>query len=216
MVDVMPLVDEGLGNSAYLVGGGGALAVDPTRDLRALRARRSAAAADRVRGGHPSARRLPHRRGGAGRQRRRAGARLGGGEPRVRHTALGDGDEVDLGGLTLRTLSTPGHTHEHCRLRAAGRPSTVGCSPAGRCWSARRPAPTWSHRSSPSSSPGPSTARCSGWPGWTTTSRCGPLTVRARSAPPRPGPSGPRQSAVRRPPTRCCARRPRTRSSTLC
>src|SRR5439155_26727035 len=37
---IVPLVDEGLGNSAYLVdlGDGRALAVDPTRDLRALEA----------------------------------------------------------------------------------------------------------------------------------------------------------------------------------
>jgi hypothetical protein len=37
---LMPLVDEGLGNSAYLLdtGDGRALAVDPPRDLRALRA----------------------------------------------------------------------------------------------------------------------------------------------------------------------------------
>src|SRR5439155_25991599 len=37
---LIPLVDEGLGNSAYLLdlGDGRALAVDPPRDLRALRA----------------------------------------------------------------------------------------------------------------------------------------------------------------------------------
>ncbi|HEY7722832.1 MAG TPA: rhodanese-like domain-containing protein [Pedococcus sp.] len=39
-VDVVPIVDEGLGNTAYLValGDGRALAVDASRDLRALRA----------------------------------------------------------------------------------------------------------------------------------------------------------------------------------
>ena len=38
-LDVIPLVDEGLGNSAYLLdlGDGRALAVDASRDLRALR-----------------------------------------------------------------------------------------------------------------------------------------------------------------------------------
>src|SRR5438876_945517 len=29
------------------------------------------------------------------------------------HTALPDGEETDLGGLTLRALATPGHTDEH-------------------------------------------------------------------------------------------------------
>src|SRR5205085_10890858 len=29
------------------------------------------------------------------------------------HTGLGDGDEVDLGGLRLRAMTTPGHTDEH-------------------------------------------------------------------------------------------------------
>jgi hydroxyacylglutathione hydrolase len=39
-VDLVPLVDEGLGNSAYLVdlGDGRALVVDVSRDLRAVRA----------------------------------------------------------------------------------------------------------------------------------------------------------------------------------
>jgi hypothetical protein len=45
--DVIPVVDRGLGNSAYLVdlGDGRALAVDPSRDLRALQAAARRAAA---------------------------------------------------------------------------------------------------------------------------------------------------------------------------
>lgn len=69
---MIPLVDEGPGNSAYLVdlGDGRAPAIDPSRDLRS--------------GG----RTFPHR-------------------------GLGEDDEVDLGGLTSRALTTPGHTPEH-------------------------------------------------------------------------------------------------------
>jgi rhodanese-related sulfurtransferase len=37
----------------------------------------------------------------------------GGGARTFDHVRLGDGDEVDLGGLTLRALATPGHTLEH-------------------------------------------------------------------------------------------------------
>ncbi|MEV6332377.1 MBL fold metallo-hydrolase [Streptomyces sp. NPDC051909] len=113
---LIPLVDEGLGNSAYLVdlGDGRALAVDAARDLRALRtaaAKRGLTVtfaadthlhADFLTG----ALQLAHD-DGATVLASAAGHRA------FPHTALGDGDEVDLGGLTLRALATPGHTDEH-------------------------------------------------------------------------------------------------------
>jgi hydroxyacylglutathione hydrolase len=113
---LIPLVDEGLGNSAYLVdlGDGRALAVDASRDLRALRAaaqRRGLTVtfaadthlhADFLTG----ALQLAHD-DGAVVLASAAGHRA------FPHTALADGDETDLGGLTLRALATPGHTEEH-------------------------------------------------------------------------------------------------------
>ncbi|MFE5582316.1 rhodanese-like domain-containing protein [Kitasatospora sp. NPDC056531] len=114
--NLIPLVDEGLGNSAYLVdlGDGRALAVDASLDLRALRAAADwrgltvAFAADThlhadflsgaVQLGHDD---------GATVLASAAGHRT------FPHTPLADGDEVDLGGLTLRALATPGHTDEH-------------------------------------------------------------------------------------------------------
>ncbi|MQY36552.1 Hydroxyacylglutathione hydrolase [Streptomyces sp. RB17] len=113
---LIPLVDEGLGNSAYLVdlGDGRALAVDASRDLRALHAAvtrrglRVAFAADThlhadflsgaVQLGHDH---------GATVLASVAGRRA------FPHRALADGDEADLGGLTLRALATPGHTDDH-------------------------------------------------------------------------------------------------------
>jgi rhodanese-related sulfurtransferase/glyoxylase-like metal-dependent hydrolase (beta-lactamase superfamily II) len=113
---LIPLVDEGLGNSAYLadLGGGRALAVDASRDLRALRraaARRGlrvAFAADT----HLHADFLS----GAVQLAADDGATVlaaAAGYRAFPHTALADGDEVDLGGLRLRALATPGHTDEH-------------------------------------------------------------------------------------------------------
>jgi glyoxylase-like metal-dependent hydrolase (beta-lactamase superfamily II) len=113
---LLPVVDEGLGNSAYLLdlGDRRALAVDPSRDLRgvyaaaARRGLRVAYAAEthlhvdfvsgarQLRADHDAAILAPA-----------AGERL------YDHVRLGDGDEVDLGGLTLRALQTPGHTPEH-------------------------------------------------------------------------------------------------------
>lgn len=53
---------------------------------------------------------------GATRLARRDGARVissAEGGRRFEHRGLVDGAEVDLGGLTLRGWSTPGHTDEH-------------------------------------------------------------------------------------------------------
>ncbi|GAA2394266.1 MBL fold metallo-hydrolase [Dactylosporangium salmoneum] len=113
---LIPLVDEGLGNSAYLVdlGDGRALAVDPCRDLRALHAaagRRGLTVryaadthlhADFVSG----AVQLGHDQDAV------VLAATAGGRS-FPHRGVGDGDEVDLGGLRLRALATPGHTDEH-------------------------------------------------------------------------------------------------------
>ncbi|WP_049561951.1 rhodanese-like domain-containing protein [Nonomuraea sp. SBT364] len=113
---LIPLVDEGLGNSAYLVdlGDGRALAVDASRDLRALRAAatrrglRVAYAADT----HLHADFLS----GAVQLAHDTGAAVlasAAGKRGIPHRGLADGDEVDLGGLRLRALATPGHTDEH-------------------------------------------------------------------------------------------------------
>jgi len=113
--EVVPVVDDGLGNTAWLValGDGRALAVDASRDLRAVRSaagRRGLSIAfvadthlhaDFVTGAVDLA------AGGARVLASAAGGRL------FPHVGLRDGDEVDLGGLTLRALGTPGHTDEH-------------------------------------------------------------------------------------------------------
>lgn len=109
---VSAVVDEGLGNSAYLLelGDGRALAVDPSLDLRAVteqvqrRGLRVVYAAET----HLHADFLS----GA----RQLGAQVlasAAGDRTFGHVRLVDGDEVDLGGLTLRALATPGHTPEH-------------------------------------------------------------------------------------------------------
>lgn len=116
---LVPLVDEGLGNSAYLLdlGDGRGLAVDASSDVRAV----EAAARDRgltlayVVETHlhadfvSGARQLAHDHGAL------VLASAAGGRE-FAHQGLGDGDEVDLGGLTLRALATPGHTDEHLAL----------------------------------------------------------------------------------------------------
>lgn len=131
---VTPVVDEGLGNSSYLVdlGDRRALAVDPPRDLRALDAAadrhglRVVAAADT----HLHADFLS----GATRLAARDGATVyasSAGGREFPHTGLGDGDEADLGGLTLRVLATPGHTGEHLAYLLADGPTALGVFTGG-------------------------------------------------------------------------------------
>ena len=116
MPAIHPLTDEGLGNSAWLVelGDGGALVVDPARDptpyLELARARRLRVAftaethlhADFLTGSRELA-----AADGALVLAPRASL-LG-----FAHRGLDDGERVDLGGLALRALATPGHAPEH-------------------------------------------------------------------------------------------------------
>jgi hydroxyacylglutathione hydrolase len=47
------------------------------------------------------------------------------------HQGLDEGDEVDLGGLTLRALATPGHTGEHLSFELLDGPTVVGVFTGG-------------------------------------------------------------------------------------
>jgi hydroxyacylglutathione hydrolase len=126
MPTIHPVVDEGLGNSAYVVelGDRRALVIDPARDptpyLALARWRRLQIAyavethvhADFLTGSRELA---------------AAGAEIL--APRSSrlafdHRRLEDGEEVDLGRLTLRAVATPGHAPEHVSylLLDAGRP----------------------------------------------------------------------------------------------
>jgi glyoxylase-like metal-dependent hydrolase (beta-lactamase superfamily II)/rhodanese-related sulfurtransferase len=113
--EIVPLVDEGLGNSSYLValGDGRALVLDPSRDptpylelAERLHSRIAFAVETHLHADFIS----------GSRELAAFGAAII--APRESHLAtayrgLGDGEEVELGGLTLRALATPGHTPEH-------------------------------------------------------------------------------------------------------
>ncbi|MDQ2941589.1 MAG: rhodanese-like domain-containing protein [Chloroflexota bacterium] len=115
MVQITPFVDEGLGNSSYLVdlGDGRALVVDPVRDVepyvrfanqQRLKVEYSLEThlhADFVSGSLELA---------------RLGATIlapRGAHAEFPHRPLDDADEYDLGGLVVRGIGTPGHTPEH-------------------------------------------------------------------------------------------------------
>ena len=130
MPTIHPVVDEGLGNSTYVIelGHGRALVIDPARDptpyLQLARWRRLQIAytvethlhADFLTGSRELA-------AAAGTEiLAPRTSRLG-----FAHRGLEDGEEVDLDGLTLRTLATPGHAPEHVSylLLDGGRPQAV-------------------------------------------------------------------------------------------
>jgi glyoxylase-like metal-dependent hydrolase (beta-lactamase superfamily II)/rhodanese-related sulfurtransferase len=131
---LIAVIDEGLGNSAYLLnlGEGRALAVDPPRDLRALhgaaarRGLRVAFAADT----HLHADFLT----GACQLAADYGATIlasAAGGRGFEHRGLRDGDEVDLGGLSLLALATPGHTDEHLSFLLRDGATAVGVFTGG-------------------------------------------------------------------------------------
>ena len=133
-VSVIPLVDEGLGNSAYLVDldDGRALAVDVSRDLRAVReaAERRGLTVAYAADTHLHADFLT----GAVQLAASDGAQVlasAEGHREFPHTGLADGDEVDLGGLRLRALATPGHTHEHIAFELLDGSATLGVFTGG-------------------------------------------------------------------------------------
>lgn len=129
-VDLALLVDEGLGNTCYLLdtGDGRALVLDPPRDLRAVY--RAAgrhglqigwAADTHLHADFLSGARQLHAEAGAEILASAAGDRAFG------HTGLRAGATVDLGGLVLEVIATPGHTEEHLAylLRDGDRPVGV-------------------------------------------------------------------------------------------
>jgi hydroxyacylglutathione hydrolase len=113
---LIPIVDEGLGNSTYLLdlGAGLALVVDPERDVRQVRAeaRRLGLSIAFAAETHLHAdfitgvRELAETEGATV-----LAPDIG---PRgFAHTALQDGDMLQIGAYTLQALATPGHSPEH-------------------------------------------------------------------------------------------------------
>lgn len=110
-----PIPDPGLGNTSYLVdlGDGSALVVDPERDPRPYLD--TAARLDlTIR--HVAETHLHADFVSGARELVTLGARLiapKGSALEHPHRAVGDGDEIRVGDLTLRVIETPGHTPEH-------------------------------------------------------------------------------------------------------
>ncbi|MGH9179952.1 MAG: MBL fold metallo-hydrolase [Acidimicrobiales bacterium] len=132
-IEPLAIVDEGLGNQSYLVdlGDGRALVVDPFRHparylAEADRRRLSVAYAVET---HLHADFVSGARELGGLGATVVGPAAAGHQHGVR--GLADGDELDLGGLTLRALATPGHTPEHLAYLLLDGPRPVGLFSGG-------------------------------------------------------------------------------------
>src|SRR5439155_19230669 len=127
VLDVHRFVDEGIGNTSYLleVGDGRALVVDPVRDTTPY-----LAAADRLglKIAFAAETHLHADFVSGGRELAAVGAELlapSAGGLAFDHRGLVDHEEIDLGGLTLRTIATPGHTPEHLSYEIADGADTL-------------------------------------------------------------------------------------------
>lgn len=115
MPDIVTLVDEGLGNASYLVdlGDRRALVVDPTRDPAGYLAAAGRRGLDVA---YSADTHLHADFVSGGRELAALGATVlapAAAGLETPHRGMADGDELDLGGLRLRALATPGHTPEH-------------------------------------------------------------------------------------------------------
>jgi glyoxylase-like metal-dependent hydrolase (beta-lactamase superfamily II)/rhodanese-related sulfurtransferase len=115
MVELVPVVDEGLGNASYVLelGDGRAAVVDPQRDPRPYleHARRRGLRVAFAIETHVHADFVTGSRELAGEGAQIVAAAEAG--VRYRHVGVVDGQRLDLGGLVLEAVATPGHTGEH-------------------------------------------------------------------------------------------------------
>jgi hydroxyacylglutathione hydrolase len=153
VTDDRPIVDEGLGNSSYL-------RQADQRGLRIAWVAETHLHADFVSGARELA------RNGAKVLAPRA-AKLA-----FPHQCLDDGDEVDLAGLTLQTLATPGHTPEHVSYLLLDGAAPAGVFTGGALLAASVARTDLIAPARPSRWPGPCTGRSTSaspanWPaGW--------------------------------------------------
>lgn len=132
--NLIPVIDEGLGNSTYLldIGEGRALVLDPERDVRQVRAeaaRRGLSIAYAVET-HLHADFIS----GVRELAEAEGATVLApeiGERGFTANGMKDGDTVDLGAFTLEALATPGHSPEHLSYLLHEGPRLVGVFTGG-------------------------------------------------------------------------------------